>query len=99
MVATGGGAETDEGDLRKSKHALGIESPWDREPAAVSSRASSRGATKSVSPLAAGLKIDKLTLNALQLAGRRGHNLKRAPCWLEPRSACPGCCRRCSSPA
>jgi len=94
MVATGGGAETDEGDLRKSKHALGIESPWDREPAAVSSRASSRGATKSVSPLAAGLKIDKLTLNALQLAGRRGHNLKRAPCWLEPRSACPTIARR-----
>src|ERR1700736_2108848 len=94
MVTAAGGAETDEGDLRKSKHALGIESPWDREPAAVSSRASSRGATRSVSPLAAGLKIDKLTLNALQLAGRRGHNLKRAPCWLEPRSACPTIARR-----
>src|ERR1700730_3981560 len=94
MVATGGGAETHEGDLRKSKHALGIEFPKYSQPSAVSSRASSRGATRSVSPLAAGLKIDKLTLNALQLAGRRGHNLKRAPCWLEPRSACPTIARR-----
>jgi hypothetical protein len=43
---------------------------------------------------AGGLKIDKVTLNALQLAGRRSDNPKRAPCWLEATIGMPDNCKK-----